>query len=358
MAKQAIQLSDGIENEFKIIEADQNLQRALLGISGFTGSGKTHNARMAAEILLFERYKNEPVVKGDEPLFMNIKEGKKLVNRLHKIPEWIAAKIGIIDTENGRATLSNNKIIQIEGYGGYKLASKIKSIPFNAPFTVSRLEAARNTLINAGCEVIIIDSLTHFWEDIKSTVNKMGGQYKDWAYASEEIKKLIRGLFSDNKADTIFCMRAKNETIMETNKAGKTEVKQIGLKSEMKDTLTYELQVDLMLDHKTHEIQHVVKDNTKIFSKGDVITPEHYVVYAQWLQNKINEKEVHIFKIKNLGKKFGNEKILNLKQSFCTDERGLDPNSKFNEWLDYNVLEFYQYANKELNEINLEGIVI
>ncbi|MDT2635888.1 hypothetical protein P7D40_13495, partial [Enterococcus dongliensis] len=121
-------------------------------LSGVSGAGKTVSALFLAYGII-------------SSMFPDLAEAE----------QW--SKIGLIDTEHRRASLNANVEISGQHIGHFEVVN------IEEPFTIDRYEEAFYLLVNAGCEVIIIDSISHNWEGkggVLEAVDSYGGKFSDW----------------------------------------------------------------------------------------------------------------------------------------------------------------------------------
>lgn len=166
-------------------------------------------------------------------------------------------KIAVIDTENGSAELYSH-------LGGYSVC------PITPPFTPKKYIAAINEAVEAGFEVLIIDSLSHAWngegglldmQDKAAKASKSGNSFTAWREITPEHNKLVDAVLQSD-IDVIVTTRAKSEYVM-TDDNGKKGVKKIGLAPVFRDGLEYELTV--FFDISQEHIATASKDRTGLF---------------------------------------------------------------------------------------------
>jgi len=147
--------------------------KAVLGIAGISGSGKTYTA-----ILMARGMVNHP------------------------------SEIGFLDTENGRGSLYADILD-----GPFMIAD------LYPPFSPARYAGAIKQFQEAGVKVLVIDSVTHEWEgeggcdDIANAPKPDGTPRKiaNWIEAKREHKKFMNTLLQSNM-DIICCIRAREKT--------------------------------------------------------------------------------------------------------------------------------------------------
>lgn len=113
-------------------------------------------------------------------------------------------KIGVLDTESGRARLYSDKVP-----GGFFVGE------LTPPFTPERYRQAIEQFVAFGCDVLVIDSFSHVWQgpggvleaaDMQEANGKKGLQ--KWLKPKVEYRKLI-GFLLSTSIHIIFCSRAK-----------------------------------------------------------------------------------------------------------------------------------------------------
>lgn len=216
-------------------KARREKQKAIIGYIGPSGSGKTVSALLTAYGMMKEAY---PEASHEE----------------------LWSKIGVADTEHSRASLYAN-----ETFGEVKIGEFLH-IDFTPPYTTERYDAAVVALKKAGCEVIIIDSLSHNWQGeggiIETHANMSGNSFQNWGKLSTETTDLIKTL-TRNDVHILCTLRTKTEYVMELNDKGKQAPRKIGTKPMQKDEMEYEFMINfsINIDH----IAETSKDNTRLF---------------------------------------------------------------------------------------------
>lgn len=200
--------------------------------------------------------------------------------------EDIWNKICVIDTEHKRALLYANNTIK-----GFKIGS-FRYIPFEAPYSTVRYQDAIELAKKNGCEVVILDSLSHAWEGIGGILDQqqeLGGRFQDWKAMKPIIKEFIKSL-TENDIHIIATLRAKQEYQAEKDDNDKLQIKKMGLKPIQKDDLEYEFMIVLRTEQ--NHIAIPTKDNSNLLNEnGELITPEHGAKIYQWLELGIDVKE-------------------------------------------------------------------
>jgi len=138
---------------------------------------------------------------------------------------------------------------------------------------------------DAGYTVLIIDSLSHAWQMLLDSVEKLaqakykGNTWSAWSEGTPEQRKLVDAIVSF-PGHIIVTMRSKTEWQTTTNDRGRTTPVRVGLAPEQGKGIEYEF--DILVEISPDHIANIIKDRSGKF------------------QDKIFEKP---------GKKFGQELI-------------------------------------------------
>lgn len=246
---------------FKPTKARREKMKAVVGFIGCSGSGKTAGALLTAFGMMNEAYPNLP-------------------------QDGLWDKIGVIDTEHGRA-----KLYADVNFDGTKIGPFLH-IDFQPPYTTERYEMAVQAMKQAGCEVVIIDSLSHNWQGEGGIVEKHGqmpgNSFQNWGKLATETSALIKTL-TRNDVHILATLRTKTEYVVETNSEGKAAPRKIGTKPVQKEEMEYEfmLNFNIGIDH----IAETSKDNTLMFEGHPLkINPDVGRKLFKWLELGIDVK--------------------------------------------------------------------
>lgn len=173
-----------------------------------------------------------------------------------------AGRIALIDTENGSASL----------YGDRYEFDVLNLAP---PFTSKRYEQALSAAVEAGYDVIVIDSLSHQWNGEggilarKEEMDKRPGSnsYTNWATFTKEHTAFLSTILH-LPAHVIATLRSKQDYVLETNEKGKQQPKKIGMAPVQREGLEYEFSAvfDVQMDHRAT----ASKDRTGLF-EGELV---------------------------------------------------------------------------------------
>lgn len=190
------------------------------------------------------------------------------------------AKIAVIDTENGSASL-------------YSHLGEFNTIDLAPPFSPQRYIQAIDACLGAGMEVIIIDSSTHEWSgeggclDMNEKLAQAkykGNTWSAWNETTPLHDSFVNKVLHCD-AHVITCTRSKMETVMGEDK----KVKKVGMKDIQRDGWEYELTVSLSIDRDTH-MAMASKDRTNLFDSIPpfVITEETGKLIKDWCDNGVD----------------------------------------------------------------------
>lgn len=163
-----------------------------------------------------------------------------------EIGRHLGARIALIDTERGSAS----KYADLVPFDVCEISDS---------YHPDKLTAA---LREAGpaYDVVIVDSFTHFWKGIGGFLELVdaevarqrqrggsGDSFSAWKSVDPIYRRTIDAILSC-LAHVIVTTRAKQEHVVEKDDKGKTRIRKVGLASEAREGLEYEVDVDGMLD--------------------------------------------------------------------------------------------------------------
>lgn len=238
---------------------------AAVEIAGPSGSGKTLGGLLIAYGMMKEKYPE-----------------------LDEYDVW--GKIGLVDTEHDRSLIYEGK--NDEHTHGVKIG-EFWHQPLVKPYTLANYNKAVLELKKAGCEVVIIDSISHAWESeggLLDLQQQKGGNFQAWRDINPvygDFIDLVTGV--THHVHTISTVRQKQEYAMEQSETGKLQVKKLGLKHVQRDSLEYEFQIvfNVDMDH----VARTTKDNSGIFEQvPQQLNSEVGKKLIQWLDKGIDVK--------------------------------------------------------------------
>ncbi len=161
--------------------------------------------------------------------------------------DW--SKVAVIDTENHSAELYAH-------LGGYKVLN------LSAPFTPEKYMDAIHICEKAGMEVIIIDSITHEWENLLEYHSSLqGNSFTNWGKITPRHNEFVQKILQ-SPVHIISTVRTKQDYVL-NEKNGKMVPEKVGLKTVQRDGLEYEFTLVFDLDMKNHA--SASKDRTGLF---------------------------------------------------------------------------------------------
>ena len=195
-------------------KAERKQVRIKMAIQGVSGSGKTYSALLLAF---------------------------GLTNN------W--SKIGVIDSENSSASL-------------YAHLGDFNIISVSYPFSPEKYIQAVEICVREGMEVIVIDSISHCWENLlEYHASLQGNSFANWGKVNPRYNGFMQCILSCN-AHVISTIRAKSEYVI-SDKDGKKVPEKIGLKGIQREGIEYEF--TLMFNISMDNLCKVSKDRTGIF---------------------------------------------------------------------------------------------
>lgn len=177
-------------------------------------------------------------------------------------------KIAVVDTENHSADLYSH-------LGPYNVLS------LSAPYSPERYISAIETREKAGMYTIILDSVTHEWENLLNThASLAGNSFTNWGKITPRHNEFVQKILQ-SPCHIICTMRTKQDYVL-AEKNGRMVPEKVGLKSVQRDGLEYEFTLEFDLDIKNQAT--VSKDCTGMFFGKHSFTPsiETGQVIIQW----------------------------------------------------------------------------
>lgn len=234
----------------EIKKAKRKETPVLINLYGLSGSGKTYSALRLAKGML---------------------QG--------------GGRIGLIDTENGRASHYANDF-------------DFDVIDLNPPFTPERFLEAVKTFENAGYKIVIIDSFSHEWEGSGGCVdiaeNKGSKGLAKWSDAKHRHKKMMNQLLY-SKCHIIFCTRAK-ELLEQVGR----EIINKGFFPIQEKNFPFEMLVTFYMKDQRPEVKKCPNDLKSLFQvDNDYLTETHGKAILQW--SKQGEAIDELEKLKKTG---------------------------------------------------------
>jgi hypothetical protein len=195
-------------------------------------------------------------------------------------------KIAVIDSENRSASLFENHRLTLPSANGFVIGA-FQTIQMEPPYTVDSFCKAVDICVNAGIEVIIADSIYHYWHGkggVLDYVGSLGGKFQDWAKGSPMWQRLLDKVLQTD-AHFISTTRKKQAyEIVEAN--GKKTVEKKGMEDQVRDGYEYEMTIALEIISDKH-LAKASKDRSGLFTGQPefIITPETGKRIKQWCES-------------------------------------------------------------------------
>ena len=159
----------------------------------------------------------------------------------------IGTRIAVIDTENDSASL----------YAGMQGVPEFDSMNLEPPFSTDKYCAAIRAAVDAGYDVLIIDSGSHQWAGDGGILSKKeqldargGNSYAHWAKLTPEHERFKASILHAD-IHIIVTLRSKQEYALAENEKGRNTVKKLGMAPIQRDGMEYEFTTmfDIAIDH-------------------------------------------------------------------------------------------------------------
>lgn len=160
------------------------------------------------------------------------------------------SKVAVIDTENGSSDLYAH-------LGNYNVLN------LTPPYTPEKYIQAIDICLNANMEVIIVDSISHCWDELIDFHSKLpGNSFTNWNKVTPRQKAFVDKILQ-SPAHFIATMRTKQDYVL-NQKDGKYVPEKVGLKAVQRDGVEYEFTIVFDLDSK--HFTKASKDRTNLFN--------------------------------------------------------------------------------------------
>lgn len=155
-------------------------------------------------------------------------------------------RIAVVDTERGSASLYSDRF-------------DFDVLTFDPPYEPGRLADILKTAESHGYAVVVVDSLSHFWEGEGGTLDMVdaaaqrahGNSFAGWKVGTPALRHLIDTMLGLD-AHLIATMRSKMDYVLEEDDRGKKVPRKIGMAPVMRAGVEYEFTLvgDLDLEHR------------------------------------------------------------------------------------------------------------
>lgn len=252
-----------------------------------------------------------------------------------RIAKGMGGPVALIDTERGSASKYADRF-------------EFDVLDLDEKSIASYCEAI-HAAAGAGYEVLIIDSMSHAWQELLADVDKLakakyrGNTWSAWSDGTPKQRKLIDAIL-DFPGHIIGTMRSKTEWAQETDSNGKTKPIRVGLAPEQGKGIEYEF--DLLLEMSVDHIGNVLKDRTGKFQDQLIELPGEAFgeELAAWLSD---------------GKPAAAKPVSKSAIATALKERGVQPGQMkvlMAAWCVENGIDEYEHASVDLQNALLADI--
>lgn len=156
-------------------------------------------------------------------------------------------------------------------------------LPWRPPYDPTELIQVLREIDNRYA-VVIIDSLSKFWQGLGGTLDIADGKFGGWKAARPVQEALVEAILA-TPAHVLLGVRSKMAYAIEQSASGKQQVQKIGLAPQQDDNLVYEVNIALDIDLE-HRIT-CTKSRTPAVPVGRMYPAGHETKaaedYADWL---------------------------------------------------------------------------
>lgn len=191
----------------------------------------------------------------------------------------LGQQIAVIDTERGSASKYANEF-----------AFDVLELSYFSPTDLVEALGAAGA---AGYDVVIVDSLSHFWSGTGGMLEQVdqaskrsfgGNSFGGWKEARPMERQMVDALVA-YPGHVIVTMRSKTDYVLETNDRGRQVPKKVGLKPEQREGLEYEFDIVGSMDHENTMV--VTKSRARALTNAVVKQPgiEFGQQIKEWLED-------------------------------------------------------------------------
>lgn len=199
------------------------------------------------------------------------------------IATGLGGKIAVIDSERGSASKYADRF-------------DFDVCELGADRTIEAYVKAIGDAASAGYGVLIIDSLSHAWQELLEEIDRLantkhrGNTWAAWRDGTPKQRKLVDAILS-YPGHVIATMRAKTEWESSKGDNGKIQPKKVGLAPEQGKGIEYEF--DVLMSISAEHVAYVEKDRTGKFQDATIDKPgeDFGKKLAAWLNSGAEPKK-------------------------------------------------------------------
>jgi hypothetical protein len=181
--------------------------------------------------------------------------------------------VGLVDTEHGRAKLYADRY-GIAHYG-----------ELEGDFSPEEYLGALSSLQRDGCQVIVVDSISHEWMGTNGILQQ-ADRFGEWKVVRPKHNAFVEGLLACPAHVIVTCRAKMKYEVSEQEVNGRTRqvISKLGLGPVQSDDILYEFDVVGMVDAGTHDVTFSNRcdplvDTTRAMVPGDEVAE----ILSRWL---------------------------------------------------------------------------
>lgn len=195
-----------------------------------------------------------------------------------RIATGLGGRIGVIDTERGSASKYSDRF-------------DFDVIELTEAKDVQTVIGAIQAFSKHGANVLIIDSLSHAWQELLAEIDRLakarykGNTWSAWSEGTPLQRSLVDAIL-DYPGHVIATMRSKTEwTTEKDDRTGKSKPMRVGLAPEQGKGIEYEF--DMLMEISTAHVAEFIKDRTGKYQDRLIEKPGEELgrELAEWLSD-------------------------------------------------------------------------
>jgi hypothetical protein len=179
-----------------------------------------------------------------------------------RVATGMGGPIALIDTERGSASKYADRFT----LDAHDLEDR----------SIAGYAAAIRAAQQAGYRVLVIDSLSHAWQELLGEMDRLasakyrGNTWSAWSEGTPKQRELVDAILAFD-GHVMATMRSKTEWTTTVNAKGHTEPVRVGLAPEQGKGIEYEF--DMLIELSTEHVANVIKDRTGKFQDRMIDKP-------------------------------------------------------------------------------------
>lgn len=205
-----------------------------------------------------------------------------------RLATGFAEKLKQLDGKEHRIAYINTEANRGELYADNQYGFDYDILDLRPPFNPEAYIEAMDDAMEAGYDILIIDSLSHEWSgtggclELHSNI-KGGNSYTNWGKITPRHEAFMTKII-ESPIHIFATVRGKDAYEQTTNSNGKTVVEKVAVGYDQRNKLEYLFMTSFMIDLQSHKAE-AVKDNTGIFSLNERLSEKHGRLLCEWAYN-------------------------------------------------------------------------